>query len=381
MLFRRQAILTCVATLAGLSATLVTVGCNSKSTPGGESAGADGSAKRVILLTNGADPFWDAMRVGMQDAERDFKLADAGLRTTMEVNDGTPKGQIDRLRQFANQTDIAAVAVSVTDSNNPAIARAMEACQQAGIKVIAIDSDVDRKSARDARFAYLGTDNVVGGQELGKAAAGIRPAGGKYATFVGLKGAANAIERISGFAQGAGDKFQQVENLGDDMDLSTALKNVKDALDRHSELEVLVGIWAYNAHAIVDVVKQRGIRDKATIVVFDAAPKAIADMTEGNIDAMVVQNPYDMGYRGTRLMKALVEEDHATIHEMLPAYDAQAKKFSESDPEGDILTTGLRVVHPDSGSPLKREAYAESTEFISLTDFKKWLADHNLTGS
>jgi ribose transport system substrate-binding protein len=257
----------------------------------------------------------------------------------------------------------------------------MEACQQAGIKVIAIDSDVDRTSARGARFAYLGTDNVVGGQELGKAAAGIRPAGGKYATFVGLKGAANAIERISGFAQGAGDKFQQVENLGDDMDLSTALKNVKDALDRHSDLEVLVGIWAYNAHAIVDVVKQRGIRDKATIVVFDAAPKAIADMTEGNIDAMVVQNPYDMGYRGTRLMKALVEDDHATIHEMLPAYDAQAKKFSDSNPDADILTTGLRVVHPDSGSPLKREAFAESTEFISLSDFKKWLADHNLTGS
>ena len=95
------------------------------------------------------------------------------------------------------------------------------------------------------------------------------------------------------------------------MDLSVALKNVKDALDRHPELDVLVGIWAYNAHAIVDVVKQRGIRDQTTVVVFDAAPKAIDDMTDGQIDAMVVQNPYDMGYRGTRLMKALVEGDHA----------------------------------------------------------------------
>ncbi len=376
MLQRREAIL---AFALGLMALIFT-GCSASSSTGANSA-ADVGTKRVILLTNGADPFWDAMRVGMQDAERDFKLRDAGLRTTMEVNDGTPKGQIDRLRQFANQTDIAAVAVSVTDSNNPAIARAMEECQRAGIKVIAIDSDVDRKTARGARFAYLGTDNVVGGQELGKAAAGIRPAGGKYATFVGLKGAANAIERIDGFAQGAGDKFQQVENLGDDMDLSTALKNVKDALDRHADLDVLVGIWAYNAHAIVDVVSQRGIRDKATVVVFDAAPKAIADMSNGNIDAMVVQNPYDMGYRGTRLMKALVEGDNETIHEMLPAFDPQTQKFSESEPNGDILTTGLRVVHPDEGSPLKREMFQESTEFLSLSDFKKWLSDHNLTGS
>jgi ribose transport system substrate-binding protein len=366
---------------AALVALAVSTGCNSSTSPSGDGVAANGGTKRVILLTNGADPFWDAMFVGMQDAEREFKLAEAGLQTKMEVNDGTPKGQIDRLRQFANQTDIAAVAVSVTDAKNPAIARAMEDCQKAGIKVIAIDSDVDRNLNRAARFAYLGTDNVIGGQELGKAAAAIRPDGGKYATFVGLKGAANAIERIDGFAQGAGDKFQQVENLGDDMDLSTAQKNVRDALDRHSDLTTLVGIWAYNADAIVRVAKERGIRDKTTIVVFDAAPKAVAHLADGSIDAMVVQNPYEMGYLGTRLMKALIQDDHATIHELYPAYNAETKKFDESNPDGDILTTGLRVVHPDSGSPLKKEAFAETTEFISLSDFKKWLAEHNLTGS
>jgi ribose transport system substrate-binding protein len=344
----------------------------------GSQSSSDGT-KRIILLTNGADPFWDAMLAGMQDAEKDFDLAKSKLRIARDVNDGTPKGQVDRLRQYASQSDIAAVAVSVTDSKNSAIAQAMQECQDAGIKVIAIDSDVDRSANRKARFAYLGTDNVVGGQELGKAAAGIRPAGGKYATFVGLKSAANAIERIDGFAQGAGDKFKQVENLGDDMDLSTALKNVKDALDRTPDLDVLVGIWAYNAHAIAEVVKERNLRDKVTVVVFDAAPKAIGHMGDGNIDAMVVQNPYDMGYRGTRLMKALVDGDHATVHEMLPEYDPEMKEFTR--PDGDLLVTGLRVVHPDSGSPLNKEMFAPTTEFLSLSEFKKWLAEHNLTGS
>ncbi|HTM54631.1 MAG TPA: substrate-binding domain-containing protein [Pirellulales bacterium] len=364
--------------IAATSAALVT-GCSRSPGAGEDPEGASRGTKRIILLTNGADPFWDAMRAGMQDAERDFDLASAKLRTVMDVNDGTPKGQVDRLRQYANQSDIAAVAVSVTDAKNVAIAKAMDECQRSGIKVIAVDSDVDRKTSRRSRFAYLGTDNVVGGEELGKAAAGIRPQGGKYATFVGLKGAANAIERIEGFATGAGNKFSQVENLGDDMDLSTAMKNVKDALDRHPDIDVLVGIWAYNAHAIAEVVKQRGIRDRVTVVVFDAAPKAIGHMADGNIDAMIVQNPYDMGYRGTRLMKALVENDHDTIHEMFPAYDPASHSFSE--PGGDTLVTGLRVVHPDSGSPLKADMFAPSTEFLSLADFKKWLASHNLSGS
>ena len=369
--YQRRAFL--LVTLVAMSGLLL-IGCNASSSPD-----AAGGTKRVILLINGADPFWDAMLAGMQDAEREFKLKDAGLQVVREVNDGTPKGQIDRLRQFANQSDIAAIAVSVTDSNNPAIARAMEECQTAGIKVIAIDSDVDRQTSRKARFAYLGTDNIVGGQELGKAAAGIRPAGGKYATFVGLKGAANAIERIGGFTEGAGEKFAQVENLGDNMDRSVAKKNVKDALDRHADLNTLVGIWAYNAHAIVDVVKERGLRDKTTIVVFDAAPDAIDDLASGNIDAMVVQNPYSMGYLGTRLMKALVEDDHNTIHEMLPAYDPQTHEFSGEN--GDVYTTGLRVVHPDGETPLKKEMFAEGTEFLSLGEFKKWLAEHKLTGS
>ena len=87
--------------------------------------------------------------------------------------------------------------------------------------------------------------------------------------------------------------------------------------------------------------------------------------------------------KGARLPapKALIEDDHATIHELYPAYNPETKQFDESNPDGDILTTGLRVVHPDSGSPLKKETFAETTEFISLSDFKKWLAEHNLTGS
>ena len=45
------------------------------------------------------------------------------------------------------------------------------------------------------------------------------------------------------------------------------------------------------------------------------------------------------------------------------------------------VVTGLRVVHPDSGSPLKADMFAPRTEFLSLADFKKWLASHNLSGS
>src|SRR5688572_5021873 len=80
--------------------------------PGGQSAPPNanagdtgGSVRRMIILTNGEDPFWNAMRSGMQDAERDLKLADVGLKAELDKGTGESKGQVDKLKQYAGQTD------------------------------------------------------------------------------------------------------------------------------------------------------------------------------------------------------------------------------------------------------------------------------------
>src|SRR5262245_38893049 len=69
--------------------------------------------KRIIILTNGESPFWDAGRQGMEAAAKDLDLDKAGLRIDFQVNDRGEEGQLDRLRQFSSQSDIAAIAISV----------------------------------------------------------------------------------------------------------------------------------------------------------------------------------------------------------------------------------------------------------------------------
>ena len=328
--------------------------------------------KRIIVLTNGNAPFWDAAAAGAKDAEKELNCAADGFQVVVDRNDFKAEGQIEKLRQYASATDVAAVAISVTDALNEAIPEELRKLQKAGIKVITIDSDVNRETARDSRFAYLGTDNIVGGRELGVAAKGLLPNGGKYATFVGLKNAANAQERISGLAEGAGDKFVQAENLGDGGDEAVARTNVKDALSRHEDITLLAGIWSYNTPAIIDIVKQANAREKLKLIGFDADPPAILGMGEGMLDAMVVQNPYQMGYQGVRLLRAMVKNDEATVKEMFPNRDAK---------DGDILDTGLKVIVPNEGSPLKRELFGSKTEFLKLDEFKLWLEKYKLTGS
>ena len=98
----------------------------------------------------------------------------------------------------------------------------------------------------------------------------------------------------------------------------------------------------------------------------------IAEMKKGMIDAMVVQNPFEMGYQGVRLMKALVENDQTTIKEMLP---------KNGQPDGDVYDTGLKVVVPDKGSPLDAKMFSDKTKFLKLSEFQAWLKEKGLTGS
>jgi ribose transport system substrate-binding protein len=359
---------------AATSSGTATTASPSDGTAGSAPQGSDAAAsvRRIVVLINGDSPFWDACRAGIKDADKELKLKDAGLRAVLETNDGTVPGQLDKLRQLRSQTDIAAVAVSAIEGNNVAVYEELKKLRHGGLPVITIDSDVDREKFRDGRFAFIGTDNYAAGKELGICLQQILPEGGDYVTFVGRTGAQNAIERVRGIEDAAGEKFKRLDNMGDETDRTRARENVRNAVTNHPSLKALVGIWSYNAPAIVDVVKERNLRDRVKVVVFDAEPQTVKHMAEGLVDAMVVQNPYQMGYQGVRMLKAMVENDEPTLRAMLP---------NLGQPEGDIFDTGLKVVGPDEGSPLKQEHFSPQTQYMPLKDFQAWLDENGLVGS
>lgn len=346
--------------LALLAATAL-VGC------GGD------DAKRIIILTNGPDPFWDTCEKGAKAAEAELKLADSGYVVDFQRGDFTAKKQIDMLKQYALAPDVVAVGISVYDPESRNLAEEMRSLQKKGVKVITIDGDIDREKYRDARFGYLGTYNIVGGRELGRAAKALAPEGAKFAFFVGNTGAANAIQRMDGFVEGSGDVFTELSRLDDGGDRPKARKNVEDTLNRHADCDMLVGIWAYNTPQIVATVRDRGIRDKVKVVCFDAAEASISEMGDGNVDVMVVQNPFQMGFDGVKLLHALAAEDQETIDSMYPDYSQEGT--------GDLYRTELRVVVPDEGSPITKEPFEGSTQFFNYSEFQEWLKERGLSSS
>lgn len=346
-----------------------------ESAASGSSSGkvGKGGAKRIILLNNTDSPFWDAARAGIKKAQDDLKLTDVGFTASMDSNDGTETGQIEKLRQYGTQSDIAAVIISPISSTNPAIADELKKLKAKGITIGCFDSDLDKKFIENREF-YVGTDNVAGGKVLGTAAKMLKPDGAPYVQFVGVDSQQNAIERMDGFTSAVGGTFAQKDRKLDDADRNRARDNVRDVIAKYPELSLLVGIWSYNAPAIVDVVKEKKVRDKFTIVTFDAEAIAIQQMGEGMIDAMVVQNPFAMGYDSVRYAFAKAQGDQETLKKMFP---------NMGQPSGDILDTGLKVVVPP-GSPLKAEmfeSFGPSVEFLDLPAFQSWLKQYDLTSS
>ena len=135
-----------------LVGSLGLVGCQSPTGPSNTGSGVE--TKRIILLTNGDDPFWDAMRTGMNKAAAELKLKEVGLAVFLDKGDFSDEAQISKLTQYATQSDIAAVAISPVDPESRGIADAMRELRKKGVHVLCIDSDMDVNRYRDTRFAF-----------------------------------------------------------------------------------------------------------------------------------------------------------------------------------------------------------------------------------
>src|SRR3569623_1327095 len=95
-----------------LAITSFTFGCTETGSRSGDSQGGKGT-KRLVFVTNGDDPFWDALLSGLNEGAKQSKLAEAGLSVKRDVNNGTAEGQIEKQRQYATHDDNVGVAISV----------------------------------------------------------------------------------------------------------------------------------------------------------------------------------------------------------------------------------------------------------------------------
>jgi len=100
---------------------------------------------------------------------------------------------------------------------------------------------------------------------------------------------------------------------GDDGDQTRAKKNVEDALVASPDVTCMVGFYSYNTPRIYEVLKEAGKLGQIQVIGFDEDPITLGGVKEGSIIGTVVQQPFEWGYQGMKLMAKYLEGDKSGI--------------------------------------------------------------------
>jgi ribose transport system substrate-binding protein len=259
--------------------------------------------KTLVFVPNGASDFWKAAEAGVKKAQEElpnyvlqFKYPEQAAAAVQE-----------RLMDDLVSAGVAGIMVSAVDPKTET-----DALTRVGSHTLLLTTDSD--APKSTRQAYIGSSNVLAGNQVGDILKKVLPNGGKCMAYVGLPGADNARERIEGIKDTIkGTKIEIVDVRADDIDQARAKRNVEDTLTANPDINCMLGIYSYNIPQIYQALKEAGALGKITVTGFDDDPITLGGIKEGTVAGTVVQQPYEWGYQGMKAMAKILEGDKSFI--------------------------------------------------------------------
>jgi ribose transport system substrate-binding protein len=292
---RRTRRRTAAGLAAGLAiASLALAACGDDDESGGGTASSgDGGDNYKMTLVAGVkgDEFYITMNCGAQaeakklGVDLDFQgpdQFDATLQTP--VLNGV----------IASKPD--AILIAPTDTK--AMYAPIKQAADAGIKIVLVDTTLEQA---DMAVSQIASDNEGGGRDAAKALA--EQIGGSGKVFVNnvKPGISTTDARAKGFeeeAKSLGLDYVGLDYNQDQPDKAAAL--VKAQLAKNPDLKGIFATNLFGAEGSAAGLREAGKKDTVKIVGFDAGPKQVADLKEGLLQALVAQQPADIGAQGVQ---------------------------------------------------------------------------------
>ena len=255
----------------------------------GRSAGE--SPRQVYFVAKSTDTqFWQAAFAGANAAAAEYNVELTVLGPETEED---YQSQNDYIAQAVQAGASALVFSAISYEGNAA---AVEQAAKSGLKVVIIDSDV----ASDSVSVRIGTDNIEAGH---MAASAVLDTDSESIT-VGIVNydlnSRNGQERETGLreALSADGRVQEVYTINVLTTPQAAREGAEQLLAEHPEINVILGLNEPLAVGAAMAVDELGLEGQVRMVGFDTNVKCIDLMQTGAVTALVVQNPYAMGYLG-----------------------------------------------------------------------------------
>jgi ribose transport system substrate-binding protein len=252
-----------------------------------------GKKLSVLVSPKGLEhAFWLTVKAGADSAGKELNVDVIWRGPARETDVPT---QISILEDYINKK-VDAIALAATDEKGiiPYVQKALNA----KIPVVTIDSGVES----DLPLSFIATDNVAAARKAAQALAELIGDRGEVACIPFVPGAATSVMREQGFRDELKNHpgVRLVAVQYSQSDVATAMAATEDILTAHHELAGIFGANEASALGIMQAIKSRGLTGKVKVVGFDASDNEIQALREGLVQALVVQDPFKMGYLGVK---------------------------------------------------------------------------------
>ena len=254
-------------------------------------APAAGAQRSVALIAKSTQTeFWLSVFAGAEAAATEYNLSLTLSGPEME-EDYEAQNQM-----IAHAVEAGADAIVFSAIDQEKNAAAIDEAARQGVRIVSIDSGV----ASDQVGTYIGTDNYAAGRMAAQAAL----EGVEGPMNVGVvnydEGTANGQERQQGALDALAEsgRAQVTAVVTTLVEAGQAQADTAALLRAHPEINVLLAFNEPTSVGAAGAVAQLGRQEEVFLVGFDSNVATIDGLQEGSVDALVVQNPYAMGYLG-----------------------------------------------------------------------------------
>jgi ABC-type sugar transport system substrate-binding protein len=264
--------------------------CSSAGSNASNSSSADSASGKSItfIAGNKANGFYINMSCGIQAAAK-AKNVKVDLTGPTQFS---PTAQLPVIQAVAAKRPDALI-IGPTDST--ALTPTLKQLQSAGTKIVIVDQDVADTSVGVSRIT---SDNEAGGRQAADAMAKLINNTGKVLVLDIAPGAQASGLRAKGFISEMAAKYPNVKIVGTQYgqdDPTKAAGLVSAALSADPDLAGVFADDNQGALGAVTAIRTAGKTGKVKLVGFDGDPAEVAALKAGSIDALVTQEPYQIG--------------------------------------------------------------------------------------
>ncbi len=297
--------------------------------PQAPAGAAEGKLTLAVIPKGTTHEFWKSVHAGAVKASREL---DVDIIWKGPLKEDDREAQIAVVEDFITRGVDGIVLAPLDDM---ALRQPVASATRAGIPVVIFDSALNS----DDYISFVATDNHKGGQMAGAHLAELLGGTGKVVMLRYAEGSASTMQRERGFLDAIKESpgIEVVsENQYGGATTESAYKASENLLAPLKTAEGLSidGIFCPNestTFGMLRALQDGGYAGKVKFVGFDSSPKLVEALEKGEINGLILQNPFRMGYLG---VKTLV--DHL-----------QGKEVGKRINTGATLVTQENMVDPE----------------------------------